>query len=103
MRRIGVVLLASGIVLGAGAGYGVFAAFRFTSQSWLLSVGLARIAVGIAIAILVTGALLYRFGRRAEERLQNSSGARNASLLGAINVHRDGFRRPSKDGADESR
>jgi hypothetical protein len=66
MRRIGNILLCSGV--GVGLLTGIWRLFNSgaTGWSWVVGVGLTKLAVLIALALMAAGAIALRLANRAD-------------------------------------
>ena len=70
MRRIGQLLAGLGVALGCVVGLGTLLPVHLTGLSWLLAVGMAKLAFGSALGLIAGGAVLQRLANRAAEREQ---------------------------------
>lgn len=68
MRRLGKVLAALGLALGALAGLAMTVPLHLHGWSWLLAVGVIKLVFAGSLGLIGTGAVLQRLARRAEER-----------------------------------
>lgn len=68
MRRIGQALLWIGAGLGAAVGVGVLTGTHPAAWSWLMTVGLAKLAVASSLSLMSGGAVCLRLDRRQRER-----------------------------------
>jgi hypothetical protein len=74
MRPLGTSLLALGVLLGCVIGAGILFGVEVPGLSWLVTVGLAKLALMASGGLMAGGAVLHRLARRAEERDRLGSG-----------------------------
>jgi hypothetical protein len=77
MRPLGTFLLALGALLGSVVGAGILLGVELPGLSWLVAVGLAKLALVASGGLMAGGAVLHRLARRAEERDRLGSGRTN--------------------------
>jgi len=70
MRRFGRLLAILGLALGAAAGLGVILPAGVFGLSWLVGVGMVKLAIVSALALIAGGAIVERTAIKAEEREQ---------------------------------
>jgi len=66
MRRIGNVLLWSGVSVGVLTGVWRLLSSGATGWSWVLGVGLTKLAILVALALMGAGAVALRLANRAD-------------------------------------
>ena len=75
LRRIGSLLLATGVAVGAGVGVAMLVGFRPAGLSWLLAVGLAKLTLAASGGLMAAGAVCLRLDKRDAERKALSPGS----------------------------
>ena len=68
MKRLGDVLMAIGVAIGAVVAIALAMGIRVNGMPFLVSVGLAKLTVLTALGFLAGGAVVRRLGKRREER-----------------------------------
>jgi hypothetical protein len=68
MRPLGTLLLALGVLLGCVVGVGILFGVELPGLSWLVAVGLTKLALIASGGLIAGGAVLHRLARRADER-----------------------------------
>ena len=68
MRPFGSVLLALGVLLGCAVGVGLLLGVQVPGVSWLVAVGLTKLALIASGGLMAAGAVLIRLARRSDER-----------------------------------
>ena len=68
MRRLGGILMALGLVVGALMAAAVIAGADWFGVHWVIWVGMVKLGVAGALGLIVAGAFLRRAARRREQR-----------------------------------
>ena len=68
MRPLGTALLILGILLGSSIGIGMLLGVTVPGVSWLVAVGLTKLALIASGGLIASGALLQRLAKRVEDR-----------------------------------
>jgi hypothetical protein len=68
MRRLGQALALLGLALGGAVGLGIMFAPDMVGLSWLIAVGLVKLAFASSLGLIAGGAVLQRIANRSEER-----------------------------------
>jgi hypothetical protein len=68
MRPLGTLLLALGALLGTVVGVGILLGVQLPGLSWLVAVGMVKLALIASGGLMAGGAVLIRLARRADER-----------------------------------
>jgi hypothetical protein len=66
MRRIGNVLLWSGVAVGVLTGGWRLVSAEMTGWSWVLGVGLTKLAILVALSLIAAGAVALRLANRSD-------------------------------------
>jgi hypothetical protein len=74
VRPLGTFLLALGALLGCAVGAGILLGIGLPGLSWLVAVGLAKLALIASAGLMAGGAVLHRLARRAKERDRSIAG-----------------------------
>jgi hypothetical protein len=68
MRTLGTLLLALGVLLGIVIGVGLLLGVQLPGLSWIVAVGLTKLALIASGGLMAGGAVLHRLARRADQR-----------------------------------
>jgi hypothetical protein len=88
MKRLGSLLMALGVVVGAGAAAWIGVGLERAGLPWLVAVGLVKLIVVASLGILAAGAMVARVANRREEA------ERRRELMASL----DGGLRPQQEG-----
>lgn len=78
LRRIGSLLLMTGVAVGVGVGVAIFVGFRPATLPWLLAIGLTKLTLLASGGLMAAGAFCLRLDKR--EAARKALSARAASL-----------------------
>lgn len=69
LRRIGSLLLLTGVAVGVGVGTAILVGFRPASLTWLLAIGLTKLTLLASGGLMAAGAFCLRLDKREAERM----------------------------------
>ena len=75
MKRLGSILMVTGLFIGGLTGLGLLADVAIPGISWFIAVGLVKLILLTAVGFIGAGATLHRLAARAEARARLAGGA----------------------------